>query len=95
MDTKAITMEKGKRTTTITIDTLEFLHLYQTIKNVQTNVNDMCKEDSSKMNFNYFLLNKAIENFESELTKKLTEGGTDYAAAQYEIREKAYKMTVG
>ena len=82
-------------TTTITIDTLEFLHLYQTLKNTQQAVNEMVKDDTSKMSFNYFLLNKAIENFESELTKKLTESGTDWAAEQYEIREKAFKLTVG
>lgn len=85
-------MEK-RRTTTITIDTLEFMHLYQTLKNVEIGAKERVKEKPETMDFNYFLLFKSLENFERELENKLSEEAADYAAQKYEERKKAFEIT--
>lgn len=85
-------MEK-RRTTTITIDTLEFMHLYQTLKNVEVGVKERVKDNPKSMDFNYFLLFKSLENFERELENKLSEEAADYAAKKYEERKKAFEIT--
>lgn len=79
----------GTQTVTITLDTLEFMHLYQVLKNVE----EATKASTQMPKFNEFLLFKAVENFEGELTKGLTEEHTDYAADQYEKRSAAFELT--
>ena len=74
---------------TITLDTLEFMHLYQTLKNVE----EGARKNTQMPNFNQFLLFKAVENFENELTKELTEEKTDHAAEEYEKRMAAFELT--